>query len=223
MSSSDQDRQTTVGEIKQRSQGAQTDKKAGGALASLSAQLGNDELLERLMAGNENRDDLLDFIVQRLGQMRNAQLAEIELAMATDNSTQTLLGESESQHEKPDPTRFHEAAHLYQESAQLLCAGQLHRGKELLDQAVEADRRAHENLSRFVKSEEAASELEAPEVQISSDVACTDRGEPNGLDVAHEILSVTIEGNASIKGQRRELDPWWTDLEEDEDEEEEGA
>ena len=28
-----------------------------------------------------------------------------------------------------------------------------------------------------------------------------------------------LEGNMNIKGQRREIDPWWTDLEEEEEEE----
>lgn len=222
MSTGDQDRQTTVGEIKQRSQGTQKDKK-GGALASLSAQLGNDEMLERLAAGNENRDDLLDFIVQRLGQMRDAQLAEIELATVTENSMRTTLGDSTNQHEKPDPQRFDQAARLYQEAGRALCSGQLHRGKELMDQAVREDQRAHENLSKFVKQEEAASELDAPSVEITSEVACTDRTEPDGLGIADDILAVTTEGNQNIKGQRRELDPWWTDLEEEEEEEEGGT
>ena len=104
----------------------------------------------------------------------------------------------------------------------MLCAGQLHRGKELLDQAVAEDRRAHENLSRFVKAEEDAADFEGPPAEVSSDVACTDRQEPEGIGIADEILQVTLEGHPSIKGQRRELDPWWTDLEEEE-EEEEGA
>lgn len=208
---------TTASEIKQRSQGSNQEKKGGG-LAGLSAHLGNDELMERLMAGNENRDDLLDFIVQRLGQMRDMQLAEIELSTATENSLRTTLGDSTNQHEKPDPKRWVLAASLYQDAANALCNGQLHRGNELMEQAVAEDKRAHENLSKFVKNEE--TRIESPGMNLSSDIACTDCNQPAGLGVADEIQAVTTEGNPHIKGQRRELDPWWTDLEEEEEEEE---
>lgn len=195
----------------------------GGALAALSGQLGNDELMARLSAGNTSRDDLLDFLVQRLAEMRTAQLAEMDLAKATENSLRTTMSESESQHDKPLPQRWKAAAQLYQNAARALCSGQLHRGASLVEQAAKEDKKAFEQMSRFVKTE--AQELESgagPSSDVTADTACTACAEPDGVDVADEILRVTLEGNANLKGQRRELDPWWTDLEEEE-EEEEGA
>lgn len=218
MSTGDQEtRLTTASEIKQRSNASDSEKKGGG-LAGLSAQLGNDGLMERLTAGNGNRDDLLDFILQRLGSMRDIQLAELDLCKDTSNSMTTTLAESGMQHDKPDPTRWIQAANLYQDAARALCSGQLHRGNELLDQAVAEERRQKENLTSLVDVVE--ERLQGPDVSLSSNVACTDCPEPEGLKVADEIQSVTTDGHISIKGQRRELDPWWTDLEEEEEEEE---
>ncbi len=215
-----QGRTTSVGEMKERRAGSSRRRSAvGGALAALSGALGNDELLARIAAGNANRDDLLEFLVQRLAEMRTAQLAEIELANATANSIRTTMGESERQHEKPNPKRWHPAAQLYQRAAQALCAGQLHRGAALVEQAAKEDRRAFEQLSSLVETEaEAPSMEDAPLGTPSSAIACTECREPEGVEVAEEILRVNLDGNPYIKGQRRELDPWWTDLEEEEEE-----
>lgn len=220
-----QGRTTTASEMLGRSNGSGQKKGAlGGALSALSGQIGNDELLARLAQGNSSRDDLLDFLVQRLAEMRTAQLAEIDLARETENSMRTTMSESESQAHKPDPKRWTEAARLYQDAARALCAGQLHRGASLVDQAAKADKTAFDNLSKFVQTEaKAAEEGGGAPVEVSSDTACTACGEPAGVDVADEILRVGIDGNAHLKGQRRELDPWWTDLEEEEEEEEQGG
>lgn len=196
----------------------------GGALSALSGQIGNDELLARLGQGNANRDDLLDFLVARLAEMRTAQLAEVELANTTENSLRTTMSESESQAEKPNPQRWAQAARLYQDAARALCSGQLHRGADLVDQAAKADKTAFDTLSKFVKTEASAAQegFGAP-TEISSDTACTECSEPVGVGVADEILRVTTDGNVNLKGQRRELDPWWTDLEEEEEEEQSGS
>lgn len=218
MSTGDQEsRLTTASEIKQRSHASDSEKKGGG-LAGLSAQLGNDGMMERLTAGNGSRDELLDFIVQRLGSMRDIQLAELDLCKDTSNNMSTTLAESGMQNDKPDPTRWIQAANLYQDAARALCSGQLHRGNELLDHAVAEERRQKENLTSLVQVVE--ERIEGPGVAVSSDIACTDRPEPEGLRVADEIQAVTTSEHVSIKGQRRELDPWWTDLDEEEEEEE---
>lgn len=220
-----QGRTTNAGEMLGRSQGSTKQKGAlGGALSALGGALGNDELLARLGAGNQNRDDLLDFLVQRLAEMRTAQLAEVELAKATENSMRTTLAESESHHSQPNPRRWHQAAALYQQAAAALCSGQLHRGAELVEQAAKEDKRAFEQMSKFAKGEGQALESgSAPGGAPSSDTACTSCAEPDGVGVADEILRVSIAGNENLKGQRRELDPWWTDLEEEEEEEENGG
>lgn len=223
---SDTDRQgrmTNAGEMLGRSQGSAKQKGAlGGALSALSGTIGNDELMARLSAGNQNRDDLLDFLVQRLAEMRTAQLAEIELSKVTENSMRTTL--AENRHDQPNPRRWHQAAALYQQAAAALCSGQLHRGADLVEQAAKEDKRAFEQMSSFAETEASAMENDAGNAGTpSADTACTSCAEPEGVGVADEILRVMTAGNENLKGQRRELDPWWTDLEEEEEEEENGG
>jgi len=207
---------TTAAEVLGRS--SKSGKKAAGSgLASISSSLGNDELLERIKAGNGNRDDLLEYLVERLAHMRTAQLAEIEQSMNTENSFRTTLGDSANQNEQLNPRRWIPAAKLYQDASRALCSGQLHRGMELVEQANLEEKKAFTELSKFVECD--AEQSDGPEVHPLPDTACTDCREPVGVHVADEIQAVTTEGNPNVKGQRRELDPWWTDLEEEEEEE----
>lgn len=214
-------RTTTVGEILDRSKGTRSTH--GSGLAAMNGRLGNDELLDRIEQGNASRDELLEFLVGRLEAMRTAQLAEIALTQKTNSEFLNHLGASEMQGIKPEPERWAEAARLYEQAARALCAGQLHRGGELVEQAVTADHKAFDDLGGLVRVDEAA-RAETPGAlgDISADTACAECPEPEGVELAYEIQRVSNDGAQNIRVARRELDPWWTDLEEEE-EEEEGA
>jgi len=221
---SDQSRTTTVGEVLSRSKKPASSR--GSGLAGIAGQLGNDELMERLEQGNGTRDELLELLGQRLEAMHTAQQAEVELTKRTDNTFRTMLGESERIGDGPKPKRWIEAARLYEAAARALCSGQLHRGSNIMEQAVEADKKAFkdvESLSAFDSrlTEDNATELADEVLDPSSDVACTQCPLPDAMRLAHEIQEVTSSGHEEIKGQRRELDPWW--MYEEEEEEEEAA
>jgi hypothetical protein len=225
---SDQTRTTTVGEVLGRSGGKSRSSRSG--LTGLAGAVGNDELLGRLEQGNGTRDELLELLGARLESMRDAQQAEIELTKRMDNTFRTELGDSDRKGDGPEPKRWSEAAALYEDAARALCAGQLHRGNQLMERAVKADKQAFQAVQPLVEydkrlADSGASTEQLPEIAagVSSSVACTDCPLPDSLAIAHAIQSVVNEGHDQIKGQRRELDPWWTLEEEEEEEEGEGA
>ncbi|MEZ4318051.1 MAG: hypothetical protein R3F61_11125 [Myxococcota bacterium] len=220
----DQARTTTVGEVLGRSKKPESSR--GGGLAGLAGQLGNDELMERLQKGNGTRDELLEFLSSRLESMHSAQQAEVDLTNRMDNRFRTALGESQNMKDRPAPKRWIEAAKLYESAAKALCSGQLHRGQALVDQAVKADKRAFEQAEALVQWDKRLEDTGATMdsiPQASADTACTDCPEPEALRLAHEIQEVTENVHKGIKGERRELDPWWMEEEEEEEEEGEGG
>jgi len=223
--SSDQTRTTTVSEVLDRSKKPSSSR--GSGLTGLAGQLGNDELMARLEQGNGTRDELLEFLASRLESMKNAQDAEVELAKRVDNSFRTALGESEMRGNDPKPKRWKEAAGLYESAARALCSGQLHRGKELMERAVKADKKAFNDVKSLIefdkRLEDQGTAEDPPVLDIGPEIACTDCREPDSLRLAMEIQEVTINGNDRIKGQRRELDPWWVWEEEEEEEEAAGG
>lgn len=215
-----QGRTTTAGEILDRSKANQSSK--GSGMAALSGQLGNDELMGRIEQGNATRDELLDFLVNRLETMRSAQLTEIAMTRIQDSQTQANMAELAQKGITLDPKRWIEPARLYEQAARALCSGQLHRGGEIVQQAMKADEKAVHEVSAIVQVDAVMSAGQGALADVSSNTACAECPEPDGVDLAYEIQRVTNEGYEHIRGQRRELDPWWTDLEEEE-EEEDGA
>ncbi len=225
---SDQTRTTTVGEVLGRSSGTSKSSKSG--LTGLAGAVGNDELLGRLEQGNGSRDELLELLSARLESMHNAQKAEIELTHRMDNTFRTELGDSDRKGDGPRPKRWGVAAALYEDAARALCAGQLHRGNDLMEKAVKADKKAFAEVQPLVEYDKRLADkgVELDRVSeisagVSSSVACTDCPLPDSLGIAHEIQGVSNEGHEQIKGQRRELDPWWMYEEEEEEEEGEGG
>ncbi|MCB9675063.1 MAG: hypothetical protein H6737_08095 [Alphaproteobacteria bacterium] len=221
---SDQARTTTVSEVLDRSKKPASSR--GTGLSGLAGKLGNDELMARLEQGNGSRDDLLELLASRLDTMRQAQEAEVELTKRMDNHFRTALGESHNRGNEPQPKRWIEAARLYEAAAKALCSGQLQKGNALVEQASKADKKAFDEVQGLVEydkrlEDSSAEQAAAAMPQISGDVACTDCPLPEGIArLAHEIQEVTNTGLSAIKGERRELDPWWG---EEEEEEEEGA
>ncbi|TNE90772.1 MAG: hypothetical protein EP330_07535 [Deltaproteobacteria bacterium] len=190
--------------------------------------VGNDAIQQRLAAGKANRDQLLQFLVQRLGTMRAVQLKEMNLLdekhMAENKGA--IADELKSDKTAPDPERWHEAAGLYEQAAIHLCRGALARGTDLMQQAVAAERRAFDSLTALVdvsSIEEQQGSVSPEDPPVSSDqleVTATAATEvPEEVRLAKEIQDVVRE-DPDITWRKRTRDPWWT-LDEEEEEEEE--
>lgn len=188
--------------------------------------IGNDVIQQRLAQGSANRDQLLQFLVQRLGTMRAVQLKELNLLDEHLAENKGAIADTLKEGKTaPDPERWGEAASLYENAATHLCRGALARGTGLIKQAVEAERRAFDSMSTLVDVSSVAEEVgsvgpgEPPVRTEQLEVTATASTElPEGVSVAKDIQNVTKEA-PDITWRKRARDPWWT-LDEEEEEEE---
>lgn len=184
--------------------------------------LGNDEVKRRIEQGNASRDELLLYMSKRLGAMREAQQREMHFG---DEKMRTAWRSIADEHKeditKPEPMRFNEAAKIYEEAAAQMCRGALGRGTDLMQRAMEAERKAFEGVGKQVgvKDLEPQSEGPAAMQEVKAAQACTPCDVPENLEKTAEAIQ---KNNTEFKDQpvkKRIADPWWT-LEEEEEEEE---
>lgn len=192
--------------------------------ARMAQTLGNDELQKRIEQGSATRDELLTYMTNRLGAIREAQTREADFG---NNHMREAWKEIADSHKtditKPEPLRWHESARLYEMAAFQLCRGALGRGAQLMESAMEAERKAFEAVGAQTGARELGPDSEGCEVldQVEPHQACTPRDVPDDLQRHADEIQ---KDNTEFKDQpvkRRIADPWWT-LEEEE-EEEEGA
>lgn len=196
-------------------------------LQKLSAKLGNKELDGKLKTAGKRRDGLLAFIVERLQTIESVQSKELtemsdvrdwfrEVAKRTPGFT--LM----------DPTRWHEAASLYKKAAETICNGNLGRGRDMIERAVEAEHAAFESLPKQVEPnldphEQTAAAEPAEMGHIPENGQCPRTAVPEEIDLANRILNVQ-QVQAEIPPQRlpphTRMKMWWEEEEEEEEEQE---
>ncbi len=196
---------------------------ASKQLALLGKQGGNHALDARLKQGAGMRDDLLQFICQRLKAMHEVQGFE-KLEMGREREWFRPVARGQAGYHLPDPTRWHEAAHLFQRAAQAMCNGNLGQGAALLDQAMEAERAAYNSLPQMVMQHldrvtKDPDEAPATLAHVPSTGACPSCAMPKDIRYADLILNVQDVMEETPPLNRRRGNAWW--LEEDEEEEEE--
>ena len=194
-------------------------------LRKAAQAVGNEELQRRIEQGNATRDEMLQFMVERLQTIRQAQVRELDLAkLDRQHEWAKLVADSHKEEfTKPDPTRWREVARIYEEAAYQVCRGALGRGKDLLERGVEAEKKEWGSLTKLVDTSELDTHFDAPEEigPIQAGDAC------GATDVPQELRKLTddIENVDTVAKdppmKRRARDPWWT-LWEDEEEEEDG-
>ena len=199
---------------------------AAARMLRMGQSLGNDELKKRIEGGNASRDELLTHLADRLSAMREAQLREKSAGMSHLESREAWKQISDSHKEdvtKPDPTRWHESARLYEMAAYQLCRGALDRGAQLVQKAMDAERKAFDGVSKRIKTKDL--EPDSDEMAVIEDIkpaqACSPTDVPEQVDRLAEDIQKEGTTFADPPNKKRKPDPWWT-LEEEE-EEEEGA
>jgi hypothetical protein len=193
-------------------------------MVRMGQALGNDELQRRLDQGRATRDELLTYLSQRLGAMREAQLREEQFGKEDMRSAwKEIADHHKSDITKPEPTRWHEAARLYEEAASQLCRGALDRGAQILERAMSAEERAFERVGDQIGVKDLSPGEDAPAAldQVKPGQGCPPADVPFDIEAnAHAIqANTTTFKDQPVK--RRIADPWWT-LEEEEEEEEGG-
>jgi hypothetical protein len=188
----------------------------------MGKSLGNDEIQKRLDAGNATRDELLLYMSKRLGAMREAQGREEQFGNEKMRTAwKEISNEQKRDVTKPEPTRYNEAAKIYEEAAYQLCRGALGRGSELMKRAMEVERQAFEGVGKQigVKDLDPGSKEECRALDdVKPNQGCGPCDVPDKIDkLADEIQRNTTEfADQPVKARAK--DPWWT-LEEEEEEE----
>jgi len=118
----------------------------------------------------------------------------------------------------PDPTRWHRTTLLYRRAAEALCAGDIGRGAQILDQAVTAERATFETVPDQV---ELPASLSAPTTGpeerpfVSEGETCPATKAPALFQQADAILRVTTTSPDVASRRDNPTHNWW-DVAEDE-------
>ena len=193
-------------------------------LLNASRSLGNDEIQKRINSGSVKRDELLAFLVKRLDIIREAQVREMRAAHPKEvrRMAGAIADIHKPQFTKPEPTRWHASARLYEDAAWALCRGQLGRGAALVRTAMDAEAKAFQGLTAAVKRDDLEEQRAAgcPLLEeIGTSQSCGECDLPEGVDVAKDIQNVALVIK-DVPDRRRIRDPAWTEDEEEEEEEE---
>lgn len=211
---------------------ADSDRALGGSkdplaskLTKMNARLGNHAIRGLLDTGNASRDDLVQFICQRLQVVRDVQLRELaETNMGAQRSWWKTVGDSQKEdYTKPDPTRWRETARIYEDAIQALCNGHVGRGADLLERAMQEEEKTHEATSKVVDTNGIDTSMDSPDAlgEIVADQGCGYRELPPEASLAAEIQNCTTQ-IANPPNRGRAADPWWALEEEEEEEESDG-
>lgn len=193
-------------------------------LRAIGARQGNQALDARLQQAAGTRDNLLQFIVERLKTMHTVQGFE-QLEMKHEREWFRAVAKGEAGFHLPDPTRWHQAAHLYQRAANAMCNGNLGFGSDLLDRAIEAERAAYASTPRMVEkhldhTNNSAADAPAELAHVGTESACTSRPPPSDLRFADLILNVRDKMERPPPEDETKHHAWWQDEEEEEEEDE---
>ena len=122
----------------------------------------------------------------------------------------------------PQATRWHEAAKLFKRSAQAMCRGDLSKGKALLEQALEQEKIAYDDMPKMVSdrlNEVDRSGGNAP-IELTREGAevCPATRLPQEISIADKILNIrdTMEEAAPLK-RTKPYNYWWEQDELDDD------
>ncbi len=191
-------------------------------LRTMAAKAGNQGLDGKLREQGAMRDTLLQFICQRLKTMHTVQGFERD-EMKHEREWFRPLARGQAGYHLPDPTRWHQAAQLFQQAAQAMCNGNLGQGAALMERAMEAERAAYDSTPAMVRdhldrSNNAAAAAPAELAHVGSRSTCAATALPKDIVYADRILAVEDTMERPPPLNRRRGNAWW--LEEEEEEEE---
>ncbi len=193
----------------------------------LARKIGNEEIAQRIRKGETNRELLLAFIGDRLQTARAAQVREAAETMRGSHweNWRSIADSHDHETSKPDPTRWHAVAQAYDLALTAICQGDLARGRQLVERAIEVEQHVWDNLTNLVFTEDlekGVAEDRGWMDDVASDTPQTSSiGIPSELRDLIEAMLLESRTMPDPMNRRRRRDPWWT-LEEDEEEEENG-
>lgn len=189
-------------------------------------KLGNEAIQEHISGASAKRDQLLQFIVERLQVQQQVQGKESD-ALRNQNEWYRAVFLGKPGFHVPDPGRWAEAAGGMKKAGEALCRGDLGRATQILERALEAESAAFEALpeqvlNRLNSGQAAAHEGPAAGDGVSEEVQCPTRTPPPELRIADRIMAVQpMQQRVAMKGKRPH--DWWTGEDEEEEKPDDSA
>ncbi len=191
-------------------------------LKQLSSKMGNQGLSDRLQQSSAERDLLLQFIGAQLKGIQNIQQIELdEVSQRPEWFREVAKGENG--YALPDPERWKEAASLYKQAGQALCQGNVSRGKQLLEQALEKEDATRESMPKQVEERLEDKERTMTGAPVSTATEggeiCPACNQTKELKIADKIMSVRATVKNAPPIRRTRPFNWWEELEDSQEEE----
>jgi len=189
---------------------------SGAELLAHAKELGNQAMQEELRRANQSRDALLAFLLDRLQNIRQAQLAEAALLNQRDR---WFISVHKGTEKLPDPARWIPCAKSYKEAASALCRGDIEQALHKIEQA---DKEAQSASATAPNALEKANPTSSPLPRVDGIVFAASRCNlPQTFAVADEIINLNPHVAEASTRKKRLHD--WLGPEEEEEEEEESA
>lgn len=187
----------------------------------LQKGLGNDELRKQLDQGRADRATMLAHVVDRLGVIEELQHRELRLLDrgATFEWWRAVSRDDNEDVSVPDPNHWHGVARAYKLATEALCAGNLARGHELLERAMDLDDHEVDQMTELVDTTgidfDSRPDTHALDglVGVGSVEPCEP---PDGIAIADKILSVAVDIHRTPE-IRKGQSPWWGEDEEEDE------
>lgn len=182
--------------------------------------VGNQDMNARLADAGKRRDSALQFVIARLQKVSQRQNLEID-GVANREKWERQVSLSHKGFTLPMPTRWHECAHLYKLAAQALCSGNLSRGVQLLDRALESERITQDSFPDFLldtdkMDKSVPTQGPADVLAINAGEGCPKIDMPKAVRLADKIMAVRTDADP-VKEQRLNEHKGWWQAEEDGD------
>ena len=197
-------------------------------MQAMAKGLGNREIEQRLKRASGQRDAMLAFIAERLRRIRDVQLQESALLHQNDKWWRDAAWREPGVW-SPEPQRWAAVAKEYREAIEALCRGQLTRGAQLLERAMDTERTAIEAVPHGLgihpdEDGQRGDVTHGPEAAdgVGEGEGCPEREHPADHGLAREIERFSHTARP-LRGIRvvPHATPWWDEEEEEEEEEEE--
>lgn len=186
-------------------------------LKKIAKKLGNTQVQALLGKNDHARDQIYQFILHRLQKIHAVQARE-KAAMKKQRVWFDEVAHKKAGYGLPDPTRWRESAGEYKKAAQAVSRGNLGQAVDHLEAAMEAERKALQNLPKQVPldhTETGVIERPSAAVDVHAGEGCTPREVTAAVQLAEEIERESDTSQAA--GLYRLRKPWWGEVAEDDD------
>lgn len=197
---------------------------ASNKLAKIAGTVGNSAVQSQFSQANASRDQMLQYLTHRLVTVNEIQQRELD-ACNYNSIRENWKEIADSQRDDvkmPDPTKWSECAALYERAARKLCNGELGSGSQLLKSAMNAEQRALAQVSSTIDIDDIEQKQDHGVLASSVDTNAASQpcDVPEAIDLADKIQSVSTTMK-DVPDNPRIAIPWWTDVEEEESENDE--